>query len=702
MHLLTRTRRVGSRRAARGPLTVLLTLGLLAPVGVTSAAAASPTPTADPMPAAAGWVAADLAATADPGPEMLSDAILAFAASGSAGDAARDAFDALAARAGSLPSSGERVVGSTAKAILAAAALDEDPTDLDGFDAEQALRDRMVTSGEDAGQFTSFGGRQLFVQSLSILALTTTGGGAPEVAVDYLVDSACPDGSFTVTGGCGQGGDVDTTAVAIQALLATGRDADGAVSWLRAQDTTEGAFPAADPNANSSALAAQALRYAGIDDEADAAATFVEGLQKGCEAPASLRGAVATYPDADGNLRIATSQSVFARSAPLHLLDATAAAPATASLNCSDQFCPDGTGVSVVVDLTVLDPDALPEVGCATDLPAEADGFDVLEAAGFEVETRDFGWGVAICTIDELPELPEGECFDPAGGYWSYWTATPGGPWTEQQVGAGDTRPATGTIEGWAWAPQWPADAPRVSTTPAPADTTDPDPTDPDPTDPALPTPPYDRGIADACPGSYPRTFTDIAGSVHERAIRCLASAEITQGTSDPRRYAPRNAVTRGQLASFLARTYEQATGERLADGPRRFRDTAGSVHARNIDALAAAGVIAGVGDGTRFAPNATVTRGQMASFLARTLDLLDDGRVDRSFPPATDRDVFRDDDGSVHEDNIDRLAVQGVVQGRRDGTYGPQAGVTRDQLASFLARALDLAVAAGHAQPVR
>jgi hypothetical protein len=41
-------------------------------------------------------------------------------------------------------------------------------------------------------------------------------------------------------------------------------------------------------------------------------------------------------------------------------------------------------------------------------------------------------------------------------------------------------------------------------------------------------------------------------------------------------------------------------------------------------------------------------------------------------------------------------------VQGRRDGSYGPNADVTRDQLATFLARSLDLAVDAAIAYPVR
>ncbi len=57
------------------------------------------------------------------------------------------------------------------------------------------------------------------------------------------------------------------------------------------------------------------------------------------------------------------------------------------------------------------------------------------------------------------------------------------------------------------------------------------------------------------------------------------------------------------------------------------------------------------------------------------------------------DRDVFPDDDGSVHEPNIDAAAVAGLTGGRSDGTYGPTSSVLRSQMASFLARMLDLLV---------
>ncbi|WP_157041882.1 S-layer homology domain-containing protein [Nitriliruptor alkaliphilus] len=681
MHLLTRSRRggAGRRLATRGPLAALLAVGLIAPVATASAAA--DVPTGDPMPAAAGWVARQLDATSSPSAVQLADAILAFAASGSA----RDAGDAALTKLTALGSGALSTPGDAAKTLLALHAQGAGGSPL-ATDAEAALRDAVDGDGK-----IPFGAdqTQLFVQSLAILALETTAGGAPEATVDFLEAEVCgDDGSYRVAGGC-PGGDVDTTAVAAQALIATERGAADQITFLLGAQNADGSFgPAGDENTNSTALAAQALRYAGEDDAADDALDWVLGQQRGCEAKAADRGSFTTYTDAPGNVRIATTQAVFAGSAALHELDASTSASATAYLNCTDAFCPPGAGVSVVVDFTALLPNSAPTVACAPRISSGMNGFDVLEAAGFDITTFEFAFGEAICAIEGRPKLADGECFHSSGGFWSYWTAERGGAWDEYQVGAADSTPQVGSIEGWAWAPSWPGDAPRVSTTPLP--------------DAPLPAPPFDRGIADACPGSYPRTFTDIAGSVHEGAIRCLAAAEITRGTSDPSKYAPRDDVKRGQLASLLARSYEQATGEALPAGRARFSDVAGSVHERNINALAAAGVIKGVGDGTRFAPNDTVTRAQMASLLARFVDLLDDDRVNGSFPPATNRDVFGDDDGSVHEPAINRLAVQGVVQGRRDGSYGPNADVTRDQVATFLARSLDLAVDAAIAYPVR
>jgi S-layer homology domain len=72
-----------------------------------------------------------------------------------------------------------------------------------------------------------------------------------------------------------------------------------------------------------------------------------------------------------------------------------------------------------------------------------------------------------------------------------------------------------------------------------------------------------------------------------------------------------------------------------------------------------------------------------MASFLARAFDL-----------PASAIDAFGDDTGSVHEANINRLAASGITHGCGPGRYCPHALVTRQEMAAFLARALDLAAA--------
>ena len=61
-------------------------------------------------------------------------------------------------------------------------------------------------------------------------------------------------------------------------------------------------------------------------------------------------------------------------------------------------------------------------------------------------------------------------------------------------------------------------------------------------------------------------------------------------------------------------------------------------------------------------------------------------------------RDWFPDDDGNTHEANINKAAQAGFAGGRADGTYGPANPVARDQMASFLARVLDLLVQDGKA----
>ena len=109
--------------------------------------------------------------------------------------------------------------------------------------------------------------------------------------------------------------------------------------------------------------------------------------------------------------------------------------------------------------------------------------------------------------------------------------------------------------------------------------------------------------------------------------------------------------------------------------------DIAGDVFVMDIIWLATEGITRGcVPDGTEFCPKDSVTRGQMAAFLVRALNLTDDGGGNK----------FIDDDGSIFEDDIAKLAASGITRGcnpPQNTRFCPNDNVTRGQMAAFLHR---------------
>jgi hypothetical protein len=124
--------------------------------------------------------------------------------------------------------------------------------------------------------------------------------------------------------------------------------------------------------------------------------------------------------------------------------------------------------------------------------------------------------------------------------------------------------------------------------------------------------------------------------------------------------------------------TPEPAPSEELAPPPS-FTDIAGSVHRENIMTLAAAGITGGC-TVDLYCPSRAVTRGQIATFLTRALDLPESS--------ATFDDVPAD---HPHAPGIGAVSAAGITNGCTPDHYCPNASVTRAQMASFLVRALDL-----------
>ncbi len=174
--------------------------------------------------------------------------------------------------------------------------------------------------------------------------------------------------------------------------------------------------------------------------------------------------------------------------------------------------------------------------------------------------------------------------------------------------------------------------------------------------------------------------FVDDDSSIFEADIEWMADQGITKGCNPPLndRFCPNDPVTRGEMAAFLVRGLDLT--DRL-DNP--FRDDDGSIFEADIERLAAAGITSGCNPpvNDRFCPDRLVTRGEMAALLVRALDYTDDGGGD----------LFVDDDDSIFENDIDRLATAGVTKGCNppaNDRYCPDDVVTRGQMAAFLHRA--------------
>jgi len=88
----------------------------------------------------------------------------------------------------------------------------------------------------------------------------------------------------------------------------------------------------------------------------------------------------------------------------------------------------------------------------------------------------------------------------------------------------------------------------------------------------------------------------------------------ITTGCA-PHSFCPEEAVSRAEMAAFLARVLKLAP----ATGGSPFYDDDGHFLEAEISALAASGVTSGCSE-TLFCPDELVTRGEMAAFLIRSL----------------------------------------------------------------------------------
>jgi prenyltransferase beta subunit len=173
--------------------------------------------------------------------------------------------------------------GEMGKLILAAVASSEDPHNFGGYDLIISLTRHLSPTGQ-------FGTHLQFRHALGILALAAAEETIPPTTTQWLKDQQLPGGGWAWA--TGFDADTDTTAMAIQALVAVGEPLTStsivsALNYLRSIQGDGAGFCCSpvwgtDSNADSTALAIQALLAAGqdLDDWAKNGRTPLDALRR--------------------------------------------------------------------------------------------------------------------------------------------------------------------------------------------------------------------------------------------------------------------------------------------------------------------------------------------------------------------------------------------------------------------------------------
>lgn len=178
-------------------------------------------------------------------------------------------------------------------------------------------------------------------------------------------------------------------------------------------------------------------------------------------------------------------------------------------------------------------------------------------------------------------------------------------------------------------------------------------------------------------------TFDDDDGNVHEPNIELIAAEQITLGCG-PRLYCPADNVSRAEMAAFLLRAIDHAG--HLPGFQARFDDVPpGQWYTGYAEHLAEHGITQGCSvSPSLYCPMAPVSRAEMAAFILRAI-----GHADHL---PSYQGYFADvPAGLWYTALVEHLYEHGITLGCGGGNYCPNQPVRRDEMASFIARALVL-----------
>ncbi|MNW54624.1 Endoglucanase precursor [compost metagenome] len=134
-----------------------------------------------------------------------------------------------------------------------------------------------------------------------------------------------------------------------------------------------------------------------------------------------------------------------------------------------------------------------------------------------------------------------------------------------------------------------------------------------------------------------------------------------------------------GQQIRFLTDHFSHFI---VLESTKTFGDTVGSWAKDYIEVLAARAITDGV-SGDQFAPNGTVTRGQMAVFLGRALGIAGENQNGAFTDVAS---------GQYYAGYVNALKQAGIMNGYQDGSFRPNQNVTREEMVTMIMKAYSYA----------
>ena len=171
------------------------------------------------------------------------------------------------------------------------------------------------------------------------------------------------------------------------------------------------------------------------------------------------------------------------------------------------------------------------------------------------------------------------------------------------------------------------------------------------------------------------RPFVDVsADAYYNQAVQWAQEKGITDGISS-NLFGPKQPCTRSQIVTFLWRAAGSPEPKSTAAGMTDV--VPGSYYAKAVAWAVENGITSGTAEGT-FSPDATCTRAQAVTFLARAQNAKATGKTAFSDVPSD----------SYFADAVAWAQANGVTTGTTATTFSPDNDCTRAQIVTFLYRA--------------